>query len=94
MPGPFTFLGHSTLGFPDYCDMATGRMLIADPGESYEIRAVNQGAPVPPDDGRWDPPYVRPRPAPVPEGEDGGDGGIVLHGEPGVTVGGAAEGGE
>jgi hypothetical protein len=49
VPGQtYKYLGHSPLGFPDYCDMATGRMLIAEPGESYEIRAVNQGAPVPP----------------------------------------------
>jgi hypothetical protein len=89
VPGPFKFTGHSKTGYPDYADMATGRMLVAEPGESYEIRAVNQGAPVPPDDGRWDPPYVRPRPAPAPEDEDGG---TVLHGEPGVTVGGPAEG--
>lgn len=59
----FTFISHEPqLGYFRYADAATGQMLIASPGESYAIRPVEEGLPVPPDDGRWDPPYVRPAP--------------------------------
>ena len=49
----YTYTGFSTLGFADYVDTATDRMLVADPGCSYGIRAVDGVAPVPPTDGRW-----------------------------------------
>jgi hypothetical protein len=76
VPGPYSFTGHVTTGFPDYRDTATGRMLIAEPGGSYGIEAIN-GAGVPPGtqwvtapegqgrgaDGRWAAP---PDPPPVP----------------------------
>ena len=42
MPGPFTFTGHVTTGLPDYRDTGTGRTLVADPGESYGIEAVDR----------------------------------------------------
>ena len=47
MPGPYSFTGHVTTGFPDYRDTATGRMLIAEPGGSYGIEAINGGG-IPP----------------------------------------------
>lgn len=93
MPGQtYKYLGYAVLGYPDYADAGdgdrAGKMLVAEPGGSYEIRAINDGAPVPPDDDRWDPPYARPGPDPGP----GSGGGTVLHGEPGRTVGGQDEG--
>jgi hypothetical protein len=53
VPGPYTFNGPSTLGYQDYRDLTTGRMLVADPGESYAVAAVDPALPVPPPDGRW-----------------------------------------
>jgi hypothetical protein len=52
VPGPFLFTGLSLLGYPSYADTDTGKTLVAEPGESYGIRAVDGGA-VPPPDGRW-----------------------------------------
>lgn len=48
MPGLFTFTGYVTTGFPDYRDLATGRMLVAEPGRSYGIAAINLTDPLPP----------------------------------------------
>jgi hypothetical protein len=73
--GPFTYTGVSTLGYFSYADTGTGKMLVADPGGSYSIRAIDPGLAVPPPDGRWaatgqdytitwEPP---PSPPPVPE---------------------------
>jgi hypothetical protein len=74
--GPFTYTGVSTLGYLSYADTGTGKMLVADPGGSYGIRAIDPGLAVPPPDGRWaaagggwdetpwEPP---PSPPPVPE---------------------------
>jgi hypothetical protein len=82
VPGPYEYLGLSTLGYPDYRDTATGRMLVADPGESYGIGAIDGTSTVPPPDGRWaatsarggqppGPPPVTPPPAvPALEGSD------------------------
>ena len=53
MADSFTFTGPSTLGYFAYADTETGRMLIAEPGQSYGIRATETGLPVPPADGRW-----------------------------------------
>lgn len=50
----YMFTGYATRGYPSYADLETGRMLIADPGGTYQMRAINPGLPVPPDDGRWD----------------------------------------
>jgi len=58
----YTYIGYGALGYADYIDTATDKMLMAEPGGSYGIRAVNEGAPVPPADGRWDPPWVPPAP--------------------------------
>jgi hypothetical protein len=49
----FTFTGPATLGYMAYADTETGEMLVAEPGQSYGIRAVEPGLPVPPGDGRW-----------------------------------------
>ena len=48
-----SFTGQSTLGYFSYADTDTGRMLVADPGGTYGIRATEQGLVVPPPDGRW-----------------------------------------
>jgi hypothetical protein len=49
----YTFTGYATMGYPDYADLATGRMLVAQPGGSYGIRAIDGKMTVPPGDGRW-----------------------------------------
>jgi hypothetical protein len=41
--------------YQDYVDTATGRLLVAQEGGVYEIRAVSEGLPVPPADGWWKP---------------------------------------
>lgn len=83
----YTFTGPSTLGYPSYADLETGTMLIADPGHSYGIRAVEEGFPVPPGDGRWAT-AAPPGPPPGPPPDD--------HPGPGypVTVRPTHEGGE
>jgi hypothetical protein len=70
VPGPYDYAGLSVMGYPAYADTATGRMLIAEPGGSYGIRAIDGGA-VPPPDGRWKaesgaPPGSPPAPPSVP----------------------------
>jgi hypothetical protein len=74
--GPYQFLGLSTLGYMDYADLETGKMLVAEPGEAYSIRAIDGTMAVPPGDGRWaaappsatvtPPPSVPPVPSPQP----------------------------
>lgn len=44
----YEFTGYVTTGFPDYRDTATGRMLVAEPGGSYGIEAINLADAVPP----------------------------------------------
>ena len=69
MPDQYTYTGYATLGFADYVDNDTDRMLVADPGCSYSMRAVDGKAPVPPADGRWQLAMsgAPPSPPPVPE---------------------------
>lgn len=63
MEGTYTFTGtEPELGYFHYRDLDEDRMLIAHPGVPYHIAALEPGLPVPPDDGRWDPPYVKPEP--------------------------------
>ena len=69
--GTYSFVGLNTLGYPDYRDLATGRMLVADPGGSYGIAAIDSQLAVPPPDGRWQagsgaPPGPPPAPPAVP----------------------------
>lgn len=54
MPDTYVFMGLSTTGYPHYARVDTGEMLIAEPGESYQMRAVEEGLPIPPSDGRWE----------------------------------------
>jgi hypothetical protein len=69
----YEFTGQNTLGYPDFRDTATGKMLVAEPGGSYGIAAIDGGG-VPPGDGRWTeasvssgpPPGPPPSPPPVP----------------------------
>jgi len=49
----YTFTGLSLLGYPSYANTDTGKTLVAEPGESYGIRAIDPGLAVPPPDGRW-----------------------------------------
>lgn len=50
----FTFTGQARTGWYAYRDLATGRMLEAEPGGTYQIQALEPGLPVPPD-GQWVP---------------------------------------
>ena len=63
MADSFNYLGTSQLGYPAYADTSTGTMLIADPGGTYSIRAVEEGLAIPPPDGRWAAPSEPPPPA-------------------------------
>jgi hypothetical protein len=68
VPEAYTFTGQSTLGYMAYADLDTGRMLIAEPGQPYRIRATEEGLPVPPADGRWS---AAPPPGPPPDAHPG-----------------------
>ncbi len=50
------YQGHFTVTYPDHLDLATGKTLVAVPGQSY-VTAVapgrNAGLPALPGDGRW-----------------------------------------
>lgn len=48
----FTFTGQSLTGWFQYRDLATGRMLEAEPGGTYAMQPLEPGLPVPPD-ARW-----------------------------------------
>lgn len=50
---PWQYTGSGTRAYHDYLDEATGRMLEAKPGGTYEIRATWDKLPVPPADGHW-----------------------------------------
>ena len=47
------YTGSGRRAYHDYLDEATGRMLEAKPGGTYEIRATWDKLPVPPADGHW-----------------------------------------
>lgn len=81
MPDSYNYLGASQLGYPAYADLDTGRMLVAEPGGTYGMRAVEAGLSVPPPDGRWGAPdgppapaIFSPPPAPATAAETGGEG--------------------
>jgi hypothetical protein len=62
----YRFTGYGRTGYFAYRDLATGKMLIADPGGVYEMQSVTLMDPVPPGDGRWEPvPAAAPPPPPV-----------------------------
>jgi hypothetical protein len=61
----YRFTGYGRTGYFAYRDLATGKMLIADPGGVYEMQSVTLMDPVPPGDGRWEPvPAAAPPPPP------------------------------
>jgi hypothetical protein len=72
----YRFTGYGRTGYFAYRDLATGKMLIADPGGVYEMQSVTLADPVPPGDGRWEavpaatvpppPPLVNVAPPPPP----------------------------
>lgn len=63
MPQAYAYTGTDTRGYVSYADLDTGRMLVADPGGTYGMRAVEAGLAIPPPDGRWGPPDGPPAPA-------------------------------
>ena len=66
MPDLYVFTGAAVTGYMAYRDVATGTMLVAEPGQAYQIAGVNLEDPVPPPDGRWEPaapPVKAPSPA-------------------------------
>ena len=52
---PYPFHGPQALSYTQYLDPGTGRMLMAQPGRSYDMQPVPgaEGMPVPPGDGLW-----------------------------------------
>jgi hypothetical protein len=69
----YRFTGYGRTGYFAYRDLATGKMLIADPGGVYEMQSVTLMDAVPPGDGRWEAvpaaaalPITMPPPAPPP----------------------------
>jgi hypothetical protein len=50
------YLGSGSRTYMDYIDEATGKMLTAEPGGSYDIRVTWDVLPVPPADGFWETP--------------------------------------
>ena len=81
MPEAYNYTGYQTLGYPAYVDTAKDTMLIAESGESYGMRTVEEGFPVPPADGRWEavksappspPPPPAKQPVTVPAAPEGG----------------------
>jgi hypothetical protein len=50
----FTFTGPSETGYYQYTDLDAGSMLVAEPGGTYHIRAMEDFLPMPPD-SRWEP---------------------------------------
>lgn len=80
MASSYAYTGGATMYYQDYRDAETGKMLVASPGETYWIVAIDDTRfPVPPSDGRWmeappppPPPPSGPKsvsaPAPAPEG--------------------------
>lgn len=67
MPEAYNYTGYQTLGYPSFVDTSTDVMLIAEPGGTYGMRAVEPDLfPVPPGDGRWTAPPPPPGPAAKP----------------------------
>lgn len=53
MADAYIYIGDGRRGYFAYVDTDTSEMLIAEPGGTYQMRAVNPNLPVPPEDGRW-----------------------------------------
>lgn len=51
----FTFIGQATKGWFRYRDAVTGSMLVAEPGGTYQIQALEPDLPVPPEAQLWVP---------------------------------------
>ena len=65
---PYLYTGTGMRKYMDYADLATGRMLVAEPGGQYEMRVSDSRFPVPPADGYWE--AVTPPAKSVPEAKD------------------------
>lgn len=60
---PYLYTGTGTRKYMDYVDASTDRMLEAEPGREYAIRATWDKLPVPPADGFWEEAAPAPEPA-------------------------------
>lgn len=70
----YLYTGTGSRTYADYVDESTGRMLTAEPGGQYEIRAPWPVLPVPPADGWWEEvqPVTEAEAAEVPKAKRGG----------------------
>lgn len=66
-----SYLGSDDRSYPAHRDAATGRMLYAAPGGTYDVQPAADPVPVPPNDGRWE---AAEPPAGDPPGDGAGDG--------------------
>lgn len=54
MADGYRYVGGIRRGYLAYIDDDTNQLLIAEHGETYRMRPVNAGDPVPPTDGLWE----------------------------------------
>lgn len=52
MADTYAYLGDDVRAYLSYADTETDLTLVAEPGKSYGIRAI-EGHAIPPNDGRW-----------------------------------------
>lgn len=52
MADTYAYLGEDVRAYLSYADTETDLTLVAEPGKSYGIRAI-EGHAIPPNDGRW-----------------------------------------
>ena len=54
-PTRYRFTGHADKGYYSYAaPESEGGMLLATPGQTYTLRALEDHLPVPPTDGQWE----------------------------------------
>jgi hypothetical protein len=66
----YRYTGGDRRGYLAYVDDDTGQLLVVEPGETYRMRAINHGDPVPPADDRWDVPDDADETSPPPAADD------------------------
>ena len=90
MPDLYTLNGNQVTGYMAYRDLATGAMLVAEPGQAYEIQGISLEDPVPPADGRWIPaPAAPPAGKTVPPAAPASGGDVTVEGPTAVAGAGA-----
>jgi hypothetical protein len=67
----YRFTGSAPKGFYSYADLDGTGMLIAQPGQDYAIRALEENLPVPPSSSEWEP--VAPPTAKAAKSTEGGE---------------------